>query len=269
VSEPPRPAEPPRSDGAWQDAREKAREDVVAALAPRHRVCPHCGSRDPGPGRRCNACGRDLVIRRSRRPKPRTIAAAVFVLACLAGAGGVAVSALRDEAREERQAARERQAQLVAAERRRLRADSRPHRAQLTAASTGVSLGQRRRKLVRGIERLITRDARARVADGRLDGPVIGAECGPHPKTPTRRALELDPGTTMLGYDCVALKSRFELPPAEGRGREGLFGYPYRAVIDHERASVAFCKVTPRAGEGGSSLASVPVPAPCRDPLRR
>ena len=45
-----------------------------------------------------------------------------------------------------------------------------------------------------------------------------------------------------------------------------MFGDPFWLVIDFERARYVWCKVTPRAGEGGSVLVSVPVPVPCRDP---
>ena len=45
-----------------------------------------------------------------------------------------------------------------------------------------------------------------------------------------------------------------------------MFGDPFWLVIDYERGSLVWCKVTPRAGEGGSVLVTVPVPAPCRDP---
>jgi hypothetical protein len=37
-------------------------------------------------------------------------------------------------------------------------------------------------------------------------------------------------------------------------------------VIDYAGPELVFCKVTPRVGEGGQTLVSVPVPAPCRDP---
>jgi hypothetical protein len=51
-----------------------------------------------------------------------------------------------------------------------------------------------------------------------------------------------------------------------GKRRLGVFGTPFWVVIDYRTGRLVWCKVTPRAGEGGRSLASVPVPAPCRDP---
>jgi len=45
-----------------------------------------------------------------------------------------------------------------------------------------------------------------------------------------------------------------------------VFGDPFWLVVDYERGRLTWCKVTPRAGEGGSVLITVPVPEPCRDP---
>jgi hypothetical protein len=50
------------------------------------------------------------------------------------------------------------------------------------------------------------------------------------------------------------------------QGRVAIFGHPYWLVIDFARSRYVWCQVTPRAGEGGSVLVSVPVPVACRDP---
>jgi hypothetical protein len=120
--------------------------------------------------------------------------------------------------------------------------------------------------LVRRAEALITRDARGRVAAGTLDGPIAGTSCEPFPNTAGRRALEADPTADRGRYECVAFKRRFSLPEAQGRGKTGLLGFPYWVVIDYETAGLVWCKVTPRAGEGGQVLVAVPVPPPCREP---
>ena len=79
-----------------------------------------------------------------------------------------------------------------------------------------------------------------------------------------RRFEDLDPEPGR--YDCVAYTSKFEAPPVEGQNRTGLFGYPCWLVIDYADSKLVWCKVSRGTGEGGSSLASVPVPEPCRDP---
>ena len=123
-----------------------------------------------------------------------------------------------------------------------------------------------RTALVTQAEALIAKDARGRVAAGTADGPIRGAECGPYPRTEGRRAAEADPALAVGRYDCVAYKRKAELSVLEGKQRTGLFGYPYWLVIDYDTAKFVWCKVTPRVGEGGRALASVPVPEPCRDP---
>ena len=112
-------------------------------------------------------------------------------------------------------------------------------------------------------ERLIAEDARGRVAAGTIDGDIKGAECDPFPVTEGRRAAEEDPATPAGRYDCIAYSSKFEL---DDRQRTGLFGYPYWLVVHYAKGDLVWCKVTPRAGEGGRTLVSVPVPEPCRDP---
>jgi hypothetical protein len=92
------------------------------------------------------------------------------------------------------------------------------------------------------------------------------AQCDPYPTIEERRLAEQDPATRAGRYDCVAYTSKFEAPELDGEKRTGLFGYPYWLVIDYDDSKLVWCKVTPRAGEGGRSLAAVPVPEPCRDP---
>jgi hypothetical protein len=145
----------------------------------------------------------------------------------------------------------------------RLERDARPVRADGTPLRAADDPLEHRAALVSQGETRIAEDARGRVAAGSIDGNIRGAECEPFPTTDARRAAEQDPATTAGRYDCVAYTSKFEL---ERNSRTGLFGYPYWLVIDYADSKLVWCKVTPRVGEGGRSLASVPVPEPCRDP---
>jgi hypothetical protein len=142
---------------------------------------------------------------------------------------------------------------------RPIRADGPPLRA-------GADPLVHRAALVRRGERLITADARKRAAAGTIDGDIKGTSCTPFPTIAARRAAEQDPALTVGRYDCVAYTSKFDAPPVEGQKRTGLFGYPFWLVIDYPASKLVWCKVTPRAGEGGRSLAFVPVPEPCRNP---
>ena len=255
-------------DEPWREARRQARADVAAALAPRKRICPSCGAeQSAGATRRCSRCGADLVERRRKSPISRSrrialaVAAGVAVVLIL-----IFVTQSRERAASERRAADQQQAALEAVKLRRLRREGRPRSSRLPAPGH-TDVPSRRRHAVRTAERLITADARRRMRAGTLDGPVIGTRCLPEPRTATRLALEDDPAASRLGYSCVALKSRFEVPPDGGKRRVGLFGHAYRAVIDERRRSVTWCRAFPPAGEGGRSLTVALHPA-CRARVR-
>jgi hypothetical protein len=246
----------------WADARASQREDVAAALAPRERRCPSCGSAQRDGGRLCSSCGADLTARAPRRVPWRALLLAGAAIVVLAAIAVPVVAGLRDDAAGERERAAQRQTRLREAERARQVRDSRPVRATGPAAGAGEDALAHRAELVKLGEERITADARARVAAGTLDGDIQGTECDVFPETDGRRAAERDPATPAGRYDCVAYTSKLESEQL----RSAVFGHPFWLVIDYERAELAWCKVTPRAGEGGSVLVSVPVPAACRDP---
>jgi hypothetical protein len=191
---------------------------------------------------------------------------AAIVAAVLVAVSVPIVAGLRDDADAERQRAAERQRERIAAERVRQERDARPVRARGPAAAAGEDALAHRERLVADAEAKITDDARERAAAGTLDGDIKGTKCGPYPRTAARSAAEQDPATAIARYDCVAYTSRFDAPEANGQQRTGLFGHPFWLVVDYDRARFVWCKVTPRAGEGGSVLVTVAVPAPCRDP---
>jgi hypothetical protein len=249
-------------DDPWAGARASQRDEVAHALAPRERRCPACGSIQRGGGRLCSECGADLTARVPRRiPWRALLIAAAVVIAVVAVAVPV-IGGLRDDAAGERERAAQRQAKLVEAERARQLRDSRPVRLAGPAPAAGEDPLAHRQRLLRFGEQRITADARARIAAGTLDGSVQDTLCDVFPATEARRAAEQDPATAAARYDCVAYSSKLE----SAQGRTAVFGHPYWLVIDFEKARLVWCKVIPRAGEGGSVLVSVPVPEPCRDP---
>ena len=246
----------------WAAARANQRADVAAALAPRERRCPRCGAVQRGGGRTCSSCGADLTARAPRRIPWRALliaGAAVLVVTAIAIP---VIAGLRDDAADERERAEQRQAALREAERARQIRDARPVRADGPAAAAGDDPFAHRARLLERAEELITADARKRVAAGTLDGDIKGTQCDVFPETDARRAAERDPATQVARYDCVAYTSMLE----GNQQRTAVFGHPFWLVIDFRRDAYVWCKVTPRAGEGGSVLVSTPVPAPCRDP---
>jgi hypothetical protein len=266
VAEAPPPA---GDDDPWTSARGAARSEVAAALAPRRRICPACGHAQEGTSRICTECGADLVARRPvRRVRRRTAAAALLALAVAAALVVAVTGPLRRQAADETRRANARQQALEAAEIRRLRADAVPHRATGRPRRRGEDALAHRRALVRQTEALITRDAQARDRAGTLTGPIAGTSCEPYPGISDRREAETDPAATVGRYECIAYKGRVALPELNGVKRQGTLGFPFWAVIDYGPRRIVWCKVTPRAGEGGRSLESVPVPVPCRDPAR-
>jgi hypothetical protein len=255
------------TDDLWDRARASQQADVAAALERRERRCPGCGAPQHGALRTCANCGAELTARFSSRRSPRPLLFAGVVALALVALAVPLFSGLREDAARERERAAQRQEALEAAERGRLTEDARPVRARGPRAPRGTGPVAHRAVLVDRAEARILADARGRVAAGTLDGTIRGVACDPFPTTQERRAAEESPATQAGRYDCVAYTSRFSAP--EGQGgvqRTGLFGYPYWLVIDYDDAAFVWCKVTPRAGEGGRSLAFVPVPEPCRDP---
>lgn len=264
----PQQADPP--EDPWEAARLAARTDVAAALGSRQRTCPACGHVQSGSGRACSECGADLVARRPRRRwRWQAVAAVLLALAVTVAAVAAVTAPTRREARAEAQRERARLAASEKAEKQRLRLDARAQFGKGPARQGGQDALAYRLVLLAAAERLITTDAQARVRSGRLKGPIAGTECDPYPDISVRRAAEADPAATVGRYDCLAFSRRSELPALKGKVRHGLFGYPFWAVVDYRSAKIAWCKVTPRAGEGAKSLASVPVPVPCRDPQRQ
>jgi hypothetical protein len=255
-----------QQEDPWAKARAAQRDDVHAVFAPRGRRCPACGEPAGDAGRTCPHCGADLVARYERPRWRRWALYGAGVVVLIAAITIPIAIGTRGDAAKERAAAERRQAALEAAERARLTRDSRAIRAAGPALAKGEDPIAHRTVLVRHAERLIAKDARGRVAAGTIDGPIKGASCEPFPETQARKAAERDGATTLARYDCVAYKSTFETAPVNGQSRPGYFGYPYWLVVDFPRSKLVWCKVTPRAGEGGRSLAFVPVPAPCRDP---
>jgi len=253
---------PSAADDLWGAARARTREEVSGIFSGRARTCANCGHVQTAPGLTCESCGHPFAERRRRwRPSLRQVAAATVALAALGTVLWLTIPGLRSDAADEADRRTARQQALEAAERRRLTADARPHRGEATP-------GGERAALVTAVERAVTADARARVRAGDIRGPIRGTRCTPYPDVATRRAQESDPAAIRRRYQCLAFTERFALPELEGRRRSGLSGYPFWAVVDDVTGRFVWCKVTPKAGEGGRSLASVPVPEPCRDPAR-
>jgi hypothetical protein len=214
----------------------------------------------------CAQCGADMTARRPKQRPWRRIALIAVAVALVAAVSYPIFSALRDDAADQRAAADRSQAALERSERERITREQRAIRSTGPAAAPGADALEHRAALVGAAERGITADARARVATGELTGKFLGTACSPFPKTQARHDAERSPATPAGRYDCVAYTAKFKAPSQDGTRRTGYFGNPYRLVIDYGTSAMVWCKISPRASEGGRSLGFVVVPPPCRDP---
>ena len=239
---------------------------MQAVFARRERVCPSCGAAQRGPALRCEHCGAELTARVTRWHAWRRFALAGLAVLALGAVGVPFIAALRDDAARDRERAAERRNALAAAERTRLIRESRPVRAEFPSPRAGGDPRRHRARMLRRAEALIAADARKRAAAGTIDADIRGASCTPYPDTTDRRAAERDPDTPAGRYDCVAYTSKLGASAGNGETRTALSGYPYWLVIDYAGSKLTWCKANRHTGEAGSSLATVPLPAPCHDP---
>jgi predicted RNA-binding Zn-ribbon protein involved in translation (DUF1610 family) len=249
------------------DARSTTRDDVRAALARGEaplRRCPSCGREARTRDERCPHCGASYFAR-PRRFSGRTRALLIAVCGLLAATALAVTVVLVTDAKRERDAreATQRRAR-IAAERARLRRVQAPHRgsARGLRPAAGASRAERlaaRAALLDAVREHITRDARARVVAGELDGPISGTECGPllrsRDAVPDDRTLS----RTIGRYDCVAVKADV----ARGGTSVGRLGHPFVAALDFERFTFVWCRNTPPQGEAGRALAFVRLDRAC------
>jgi len=237
----------PSSDDLAAEARERTRRQVQDIFTrPRdvpERACPHCGVRTRTAYERCPVCGRSYFqrpARFSRRTRRLVQAAACLVL----GAGAaVLVTVLAHQAGRNKAGTRQRQAAAVAAERRRLAREQRPHHALVAPRDRGdlpdVTRLARRRTLVGRLETAIAADARGRVARHELAARSIrGASC--HPLVNGARADELELGKGLGRYSCEAAVGS----ATNGRVTSTL-GLPFVGTIDFARGRLTWCKDNP------------------------
>ena len=174
---------------------------------------------------------------------------AVIALAILGGAAALIVPRI-EEGKEERAAEeRRRDAAFEEAQQRELARESKPRfgRAEKPSGDLSPAAERRaRRELVHAVEGAITRDARARARAGRLEGPILAAQCEINP--PSRRPLERDLSVRRMDYQCLAIKSR---------DPEGQFvvGHTFEATVDYERFRFRWARVCYPPGEGSARLA--------------
>jgi hypothetical protein len=160
----------------------------------------------------------------------------------------LALTPMLRESKQER-AASERRERAALRERaiQRLQAEQRPRfGVSDSVAPVGAAPGTRleaRATLMDELTAAIGADARRRVHRGALDGPILGVECEPFPRTLAGTGAERDLSRRSGRYACLAATSRFK------RGESsigGALGHPYRTKVDFQTGRYAFCKISGR-----------------------
>jgi hypothetical protein len=236
------------SHDPWEEARATQREEVKAIFSAR-------------------ASAPVTDRRREFRLSRRNSIIVLGVIAAVGLAAAIVVPSLRHSAADQRAADRRAQKRLIARETARIKAVQKPHFATGPSQRPGEGALAHRTRLLAAGRTAITGEARAEMRAGVITGPVAGAECRPTPDTPVRAAQEHDPAIARNRYECVAYERRFALSRLEGKARLGEIGVPYWLVIDYRTGKLAYCQLVPHAGEGGRTLATVPVARPCADPF--
>jgi len=195
----------------------------------------------------------------------RVVLCAVGGLALLALA--VALAAPVIDRGKDRAAAEERvraSAHADAARRATLR-EQRAQRAGVPALRLGPRAPRRARlaaraSLVAALERAISADARARAASGEIERRTGETRCRPAARAGA--PLE-DLSDRSAAFDCLTVTATIA---ASQRNAAGRLGYPFRGVVDFERARFAWCKTNPVPSEKfiPDPRRIVRLPAACR-----
>jgi hypothetical protein len=194
------------------------------------------------------------------RRLPRSAKVAVALTPVLAFALAVFLGtrierAKRDAAAAAAQRVERSRAEYVA----RATAEQRPRFARGTAA--GANLDGRRR-LVRAARGSVAADARARVTQRAIKGPILRVECEPFPQAASTIAADRNPRTRVGRYECLAVTA---VVPATVRTPAAALGHRYRVRIDFTSGRYAYCKVTNATGRGRRVEPFVPLPRACND----
>lgn len=150
---------------------------------PPTRVCAKCSVQTQTPGDFCPHCGNSYVGRQpwlGRKAVIGIVAAVVLV----GGTAAAATAKVKHDRDQERQAAaaERREAAQAAAEKAQEEAEAQEAaRRQRREAKSAAEREERqlRSKIIRQMQKSITKDAKERVADGELEGPIYYTSCDP------------------------------------------------------------------------------------------
>jgi hypothetical protein len=171
-------------------------------------------------------------------------AALIVAVVALIGVGIAIAPGIRETKQEREQAEREERQRLRAEREAQIRREQQPVFVNARPADSGVSA---RRGLVDSVRESVLVDARERVSDGRLEGPIRRAECEPFPRSVSGVGPEDSTDERFGRYFCLAVTAEFARSEST---RGGSIGHPYRVRVDFDTGRYAFCKISGRPGEG-------------------
>jgi len=201
-------------------AHTPAGAEAEGADTPVTEVCRRCSVQTTTSGAFCPSCGASYEKHRTSR-RTKIVAGALVAVVILAG-GGMAVAMKiqhDDDVAAKERAAKQRAAAAAVALQRKREADA---QARVDAAERLVRELKReiRKETVHSMEKSITKDAKSRVDDGRLDGPILGTQCEQAPGDAKKSATP---------YLCMAITERND----DGTIR----GYNFTATANFEDGS--------------------------------
>jgi len=171
---------------------------------------------------------------------------AALTLIVLGGAAALIVPEIEEGKDERAEAKRRSDEAYEEAKQRRLAREGKVRTGEGTRPSGELSPAEERRArrtLVHDLENAVTRDARARVRRGNLEGPIARTECEINP--PSQRARERDLSVRSMEYDCLAIK-------AYDPGGRFAVGHSFDAAVDYKRFRFSWAKVCLVPGEGAA-----------------
>jgi ribosomal protein L37E len=254
----------PSGGDPWTSARERVRDDVRAVLAPRPRRCERCGHETVAVGSTCPSCGAPYATRARPPLGSRRARTGIAIAIGLVGLAAALTLPALDDAREEeaaradreRAAERERSRRAIERESVAVRGRARPPERPLAPAAEIAA----RRRLLGRLERAVHAEARERVRERRLRGPILEVRCSPYPRSVAGVGAEQQPARRFGRYECLAATARI---PANEASVGGVLAHPFLARVDFRRFTWAFCKVSPPPGEKAIPAAAPSVPRAC------
>jgi hypothetical protein len=151
-------------------------EQISPSDVPPTRVCAKCSVQTQTSGEYCPHCGNSYVARRRKLSRKVVVAIVASVVAALVLAGGAATAITMKAEHDRETAAAERREAAQAADEQAEAA--RQERQEAKAAAEQVERDARA-QLIRQMQKSITKDAKERVDDGVLEGPIYYTTCDP------------------------------------------------------------------------------------------